>query len=142
MNKLLVLAAASESGADAVSETEYISIMDSLTYSGLGFGIVFSILIVLMAFITVMSLILRAGKKTPKTEKAEKAPAPAPAPVKVEAPVVAPAPVAPVCSGEADMFVTVNGKKHAVSVEEKIPRFTVTVNGKAHGVDVESVEEE
>lgn len=142
MNKLLVLAAASESGADAVSETEYISIMDSLTYSGLGFGIVFSVLIVLMAFITIMSFILRAGQKAPKTEKAEKAPAPAPAPVKVEAPVVAPAPAAPVCSGEADMFVTVNGKKHAVSVEEKIPRFTVTVNGKAHGVDVESVEEE
>jgi len=60
----------------------------------------------------------------------------APAPVKEAAPVSAPV------KGDADMYVSLNGKKHAVSVEEKLPRFTVTLNGKTHGVDVESVEEE
>ncbi len=137
MNKLLVLAASSAEIADSAASTaeESLGMVDALSISGLGFGIVFAVLVVLMVFITVMSAILRAGKKAPKAEKAE-------APVKVEAPVAAPAPVASVPSGEADMFVTVNGKKHAVCVEEKIPRFTVTVNGKAHGVDVESVEEE
>ncbi len=115
-----------------------VTVSEALALSGLGFGIVFSVLVVLMAFITVMSAVIRGGKKKEKpAKKAEvKKEAPAPAPVKEAAPVSAPV------KGDADMYVSLNGKRHAVSVEEKLPRFTVTLNGKTHGVDVESVEEE
>lgn len=120
------------------SEEDELALGEAVGISGLGIGIVFAVLAVLMAFITAMSAIIRSGKK----EK----------PVKKKA-VVSPAPVAtpaatvkaeekPAVAEGADMYVTYGGKRHAVSVEEKIPRFTVTVNGKAHGVDVESVEEE
>ena len=129
---------------ELISETQSETILDdvdvtsALGLSGLGFGVVCIVLVVLMAFITVMSAILRGGKKekNPKKKVEVKKEAPVPAPAqKAE-----PAPVA--VKGDADMYVSLNGKKHAVSVEEKLPRFTVTLNGKTHGVDVENAEEE
>ncbi len=134
-----------ESGAEELSgTTQSVPILDdvdvpaALALSGLGFGIVFSVLVVLMAFITVMSAVIRGGKKEEKPAQKQQKKAestPVPAPVKEAAP-------APAVKGDADMYVSLNGKKHAVSVEEKLPRFTVTLNGKTHGVDVESAEEE
>ena len=120
---------ADQSGTD-------VSLTEALGLSGLGVGIVFAVLIVLMAFITIMSAVIRGGKKEAKPvavaepkQSEPKAAAPAPAPVAS-------------ASGDADMYVTLNGQRHAVSVEEKLPKFTVTLNGKAHAVDVEGVEEE
>ncbi len=114
-----------------------LSLMDALIYSGLGIAIVFAVLIVLMAFIWLMSKVMGTGKSKEKASTKE-----------VKAPVqqtVAPAaPAAPVAAApvpDGAMFVTLNGTKHTVSVTEKLPRFTVKVNGKAHSVDVESAEE-
>lgn len=110
--------------------------VDSLIYSVLGFAIVFTVLIVLMAFIGIMSKAFRSGKKTEKAE-AE----PVSAPVQVAAPVAAPAP-APATVPDGAMFVTLGGIKHTVSVTEKLPRFNVKLNGKTYAVDVEDVEED
>ncbi|MBQ3195484.1 MAG: OadG family protein [Clostridia bacterium] len=129
--------------ASTVAEEDDVALTEALALSGLGFGIVFAVLVVLMAFITVMSAIIRGGKKAEKpVQKKEKSKA-APTPAPVAAPVATPvaAPVAAV-QGDADMYVSLNGKKHAVSVEEKLPRFNISLNGKTHAVDVESVEEE
>lgn len=125
--------------ASTVAEEDDVALTEALALSGLGFGIVFAVLVVLMAFITVMSAIIRGGKKAEKPVQKKEAPKAAPAPAPVAAP--APAPVAAV-QGDADMYVSLNGKKHAVSVEEKLPRFNISLNGKTHAVDVESVEEE
>lgn len=142
MSKLFVLAASVADGASDVVEESKVTLIEALGLSGLGFALVFSVLIILMAFIAIMSALLRAGQKPAvKETAAPAAPVAAPAPQPVAAaPVVTPAPA--VYSGEADMFVTLDGKRHAVSVVEKLPRFTVTVNGKSHGVDVEKIEEE
>ncbi|MBE6678275.1 MAG: hypothetical protein E7597_05735 [Ruminococcaceae bacterium] len=144
-NNTVVLTAEAPLDAESIEETgtdvtstvqEEVEITEALALSGLGFGIVFAVLVVLMAFITVMSAVIRGGKKEEKPAKKAEVKKEAPAPVKEAAPVSAPV------KGDADMYVSLNGKKHAVSVEEKLPRFTVTLNGKTHGVDVESVEEE
>ncbi len=112
---------------------------DSLKMFGIGFGMVFAVLLVLMAFIGIMSACLKAGAKAePKTEKQTATVAPA-----VQAPAVKKTVVekaAPVAVA-GDMSVTVNGKKKSVSVVEKMPEFTVTINGKKKAIDVESVEE-
>lgn len=118
------------------SSEEELGITEALGISGLGFGIVFTVLVVLMAFITVMSMALRGGKKESKPavkSEPKAAPKAGEAPKAVEAPAV---------KGDADMYVSLNGVRHAVSVEEKVPRFTVTVNGKSHGVDVEEAKED
>lgn len=126
--------------AAVVGDVKEVSITDALVYSALGFAIVFAVLLVLMAFIGIMSKALNLGSKEPKA-----APAPVSAPVPQAAPKAAPVAVsAPVASTvpEGAMFVTLDGKKHTVSVTEKLPRFSVTLNGKTHAVDVEeSVEE-
>ena len=115
---------------------EAVTVTKSLAYSGLGIGIVFAVLVVLMVFIALMSAMLKGADK-PKKAPAPKAEKP------VERPVVkneAPAPK-PASAPEGVMYVTLGGKKHAVTVEEKIPQFTVTLGGKSHSVDVEPVEE-
>lgn len=122
-----------------VSETE-LGASDALAISGLGFAIVFVVLIVLMAFIGAMSFLLKGtdGKKKENTQKPVQAPVQKP--VKKEtAPVSAPAATS---APEGSMFVTLGGKKHTVTVVEKVPRFTVKVNGKSHAVDVEPIEED
>lgn len=113
-----------------------VSLTDALGYSGLGVGIVFVVLVVLMAFITLMSAFLKGTSSKPKASPAPKPQAPAPAPV-VSKPVAA----APATAPDGAMFVTLGGKRHVVSVEEKIPQFTVKLGGKTHNVDVEFVEE-
>lgn len=122
--------------AAVVGEAKEVSITDALVYSALGFAIVFAVLLVLMAFIGIMSKALNLGSKEPKAAPAPvSAPAPKAAPVAVSAPVASTVP-------EGAMFVTLDGKKHTVSVTEKLPRFSVTLNGRTHAVDVEeSVEE-
>ncbi len=122
--------------AAVVGDVKEVSITDALVYSALGFAIVFAVLLVLMAFIGIMSKALNLGSKEPKAAPAPvSAPAPKAAPVGVSAPVASTVP-------EGAMFVTLDGKKHTVSVTEKLPRFSVTLNGKTHAVDVEeSVEE-
>lgn len=122
--------------AAVVGDVKEVSITDALVYSALGFAIVFAVLLVLMAFIGIMSKALNLGSKEPKAAPAPvSAPAPKAAPVAVSAPVASTVP-------EGAMFVTLDGKKHTVSVTEKLPRFSVTLNGKTHAVDVEeSVEE-
>lgn len=116
-----------------------VSFGEALGLSGLGFGLVFAVLIVLIAFITAMSAALRCGQKKAK-------PASDTVAQKVDTPTakapVAPAPAVQAASDKADMYVTLNGVRHAVSVEEKVPHFTVKMNGKAYGVDVEKAEEE
>lgn len=118
-----------------------VSMGDALGYSGLGIGIVFAVLVVLMAFIAVMSFFLKGNSKAkaeaPKAVKAEKEEkkAPASAPVSQLAPAPATVPA-------GAMFVTLGGKRHTVTVVEKIPQFTVKLNGKTHHVDVEPVEED
>lgn len=116
-----------------------ISVTDSLIYSVIGFAIVFAVLLILMGFIGVMSKVISLGNRKPAT-----APASAPA-SKPVATVKKPAVVdksAPSAVPEGAMQVTLGGKKHAVTVTEKVPRFTVTLNGKSHAVDVEEVEKE
>ena len=122
--------------AAVVGDIKEVSITDALVCSALGFAIVFAVLLVLMAFIGIMSKVLNLGSKEPKAAPAPvSAPAPKAAPVAVSAPVASTVP-------EGAMFVTLDGKKHTVSVTEKLPRFSVTLNGKTHAVDVEeSVEE-
>ena len=122
-------------GSEAVTSAE-VTLTDALGYSGLGIGIVFAVLVVLMAFIALMSALLRGSDKpkaapAPKAEKVSPAPSPA-AKVETAAPASVPADA---------MFVTLGGKKHTVSVVEKIPQFTVKLDGKVHSVDVEPVEE-
>lgn len=121
--------------SEAAANAE-VTLTDALGYSGLGVGIVFAVLVVLMAFIALMSALLRGSDK-PKAAPAPKAekPAPAPAPVsKVEESV-------PVSAPDGAMYVTLDGKKHTVTVVEKVPQFTVKLGGKVHSVDVEPVEE-
>lgn len=113
-----------------------ISVTDSLIYSVIGFSIVFAVLLILMGFIGVMSKVLSVGKKP---EKAVAAAAPV---AKQSAPAVKKAPAAENAVPAGAMQVTLGGKKHAVTVTEKVPRFTVTLNGKSHAVDVEEVEKE
>jgi len=122
-----------------VSE-EALGASDALAISGLGFVIVFVVLIVLMAFIGAMSFLLKGsnGKKKEKVQKPVQAPVQKPA-EKETAPVSAPAASS---APEGSMFVTLGGKKHTVTVVEKVPRFTVKVNGKSHAVDVEPIEED
>lgn len=117
------------------AEPQIISITDSLIYSAIGFAIVFAVLLILMAFIAIMSKVLSLGKKP---EKAVAAAPVAPRP----APAVKKAPAAGKSVPEGAMQVTLGGKKHTVTVTEKMPRFTVTLNGKSHAVDVEEVEKE
>lgn len=122
------------SGSEAAEKA--VSITDALMYSVIGFAIVFAVLIVLMAFIGIMSKLLSIGKNE---QKPAVAPIAAPAPVQTAAPV---APVAPAAVPDGAMYVTLGGNKHTVTVTEKLPRFNVTVNGKAHAVDVEELNEE
>ena len=123
------------------STTENVSLLDAGIYSGLGAGIVFLVLIVLMVFIGIMSYLLRgqsektAEKPVVKAQNVEK---PVEKKVEVAAKSVASAPSA---VPEGAMFVTLGGKKHTVTVVEKIPQFTVKINGKTHFVDVEPVQE-
>lgn len=116
-----------------------ISVTDSLIYSAIGFAIVFAVLLILMGFIGVMSKVISIGNRKPATAPAG-APASKPVGTVKKSPVVdKPAPSA---VPEGAMQVTLGGKKHAVTVTEKKPRFTVTLNGKSHAVDVEEVEKE
>ncbi len=131
----MFLAAAAES-AESSAEEIIRGPVDALGYSGLGVLIVFAVLLVLMVFITVMSkLVGLGGKKAPA--------APAAAPAKAPAAPASPAAKQPAEKAEdGAMYVTLGGKRHAVTVEEKLPRFSVTVNGKTHAVDVEECEKE
>ncbi len=123
-------------GEEPVGET--VSLVDAGIYSGLGIGIVFLVLVVLMAFIGVMSFLLRAKSDKPAVKPVEKK---VEAPKVDAAPVAKPAAAAPSAVPEGAMFVTLGGKKHTVTVVEKIPQFTVKLNGKTHSVDVEPVQE-
>lgn len=123
----------SATSVDISSDAE-VTLSDALGYSGLGIGIVFAVLVVLMAFIALMSALLKGADK-PKAAPAPKAEKAAPAPVtKVET-------AAPATASDGDMVVTLGGKKHNVTVVEKLPQFTVKLGGKVHSVDVEPVEE-
>lgn len=120
----------------AEESSEAVSLVDAAVYSGLGIGIVFLVLIILMVFIALMSAVLKGSADKPKAEstpKAEKAVA--------AAPVKKPVATAPAVAPDGAMFVTLDGKKHTVTVVEKIPQFTVKINGKTHSVDVEPVQE-
>ncbi len=127
------LSSASES---AESSEAAVGIGEALGYSGLGIAIVFAVLAVLMAFIALMSKLLNG-----KSNKTKKAPAPKKVEETVVKPIEVPKPVASATVPDGAMLVTLGGKKHTVTVEEKVPQFTVKINGKAHAVDVEPVEE-
>lgn len=129
-------AASGELSSTLESSEAAVGIGEALGYSGLGIGIVFAVLVVLMAFIALMSGVLKGASDKPKAT-----PAPKKVEKPVQKPVEAPKPVASATVPDGAMFVTLGGKKHTVTVEEKIPQFTVKVNGKAHAVDVEPVEE-
>jgi len=116
-----------------------VSLLDAAVYSGLGIGIVFLVLVILMVFIAIMSAALKNSSDKPKVTSASKA-------EKVEKNVAVTSTVKPVATTptavpDGAMFVTLDGKKHTVTVVEKIPQFTVKLNGKTHSVDVEPVQE-
>lgn len=149
-----ILVATDEIGADAVESvteaTEVISeegretstvvgASETALYSGIGFLIVFAVLLVLMAFIGIMSRVMGTAKKKP--EKIE-APAPAPVQAPKAEPAKAEAKDEVACDGACAMKVKLNGKEHAVSVKECVPQFTLTLDGKDHGVDVKLIDEE
>lgn len=118
----------------AVADETKVGLLDALIYSGLGILIVFAVLLVLMAFITIMSKLIKAGGKG-----AGAAAASAGAPAAESGEKRAPAATKPADSAvpQGTMLVSVGGKKHTVTVTEKLPRFSVTLNGRTHAVDVE-----
>ena len=118
------------------ADKDNIGVVQALGYSGLGFSIVFVVLLVLMAFITIMSLIINGSKKK-KRNSAENAPVPENQAEGQGTKEEAKREVQP----EGSMTVTLNGRRHSVTVEEQLPRFTVNVDGKKHAVDVEEVKE-
>ena len=52
----------------------------------------------------------------------------------------APAQTAENAANPCDMFVSLCGKRHSVSVSEILPTYTVTLNGRSYGVDVETID--
>lgn len=121
----------------AVTGTQ-VSPAETALYSVIGFLIVFAVLLVLMAFIGVMSKVVGTSKKKPKEQ-------PVPQAVQAPAPKAEAAPQADavaVDDGACVMKLRLNGKEHNVSVKEQIPQFTLTLGGKTHSVDVQPVDEE
>ena len=47
--------------------------------------------------------------------------------------------VSEVKESPCDMFISLCGKRHSVSVSEILPTYTVTLNGRAYGVDVDEI---
>lgn len=119
-----------------------VSAGETALYSAIGFLIVFAVLLVLMAFIGVMSKVVGTAKKKPKAVDS-----PAPVQVPEKAPAMDEAEVKAVSAAACDdgacsMKLRLNGKEHNVSVKEQIPQFTITLDGKSHSVDVQPVDEE
>ncbi len=130
---------AAAASADTSGTVEISGLKDSLTLFGIGFGMVFVVLLILMAFIGIMALVLKKGTDAPVKAAT---PAPAPAAPVATAPVAPAKPAACSVPAGADMKITLGGKTHAVSVSEKLPMFTVTSGGKKYAVDVEELTEE
>ncbi len=131
----------SEVADEASKAVEISGLKDSLSLFGFGFGMVFAVLLLLMAFIAIMAFFLKKNKAAPVEEKAD-TPAPvATSEVSAPAPTPKAEPIATAVLADAQMNVTLNGKKHLVSVEEKLSQFVVSLGGKKRAVDVEDITE-
>lgn len=115
---------------------------ESLLISLMGMLIVFAVLAVLMCSVKAVSALIRVGARggtqlseddAVKTAAAERAARQA------ETERARPVQAKPL---PGEMFITLNGKRYAVSAQERLPDFRITLNGKTYGVEIEDCGEE